>query len=62
MAGFAISEITGEAESRLGIPRRVTGETIRTALGLDGDMGDYLDEFLARVLTPGTDLPAPTSQ
>ena len=58
MAGFAISEIIGDAEGRLGVPRRVTEETIRTALQLDGDMGDYLDEFLTRVLAPATDLPA----
>jgi hypothetical protein len=55
MAGAAISEITGEAEDR-GIPRRVAEESIRTALELDGDMGGHLDEFLARVLTPATDL------
>lgn len=62
MASFAISEIIGDAEGRLGVPRRVTEETIRTALQLDGDMGGYLDEFLARVLTPASGPPAPTQQ
>lgn len=62
MAGFAISEIIGDAEGRLGVPRRVTEETIRTALQLDGDMDGYLDEFLTRVLIPATDLPAPARQ
>jgi hypothetical protein len=52
MAGFAISEIIGDAEGRLGVPRRVTEQTIQTALDLDGGMDDYLDEFLDRVLTP----------
>jgi hypothetical protein len=58
MAGHAISGITGDAEDRLTIPRHVTEASIRTALELDGGMGDHLDEFLARVLTPAADLPA----
>jgi hypothetical protein len=59
MAGAAISEIIGDAEDRLGVPRHVTEETIRTALDLDGNMDNYLDDFLARVLPPGADSPAP---
>jgi hypothetical protein len=59
MAGYAISEIIGEAEGRLGVPRRVTEQTIQTALDLDGHMDEYLDEFLARVLIPATGLSAP---
>jgi hypothetical protein len=47
MAGFAISGIIGDAETRLSVPRHVTEDTIRTALSLDGDMGSYLNEFLA---------------
>lgn len=62
MAGYAISQIIGDAEGRLGVPRHVTEETIRTALELDGDMEGYLDEFLARVLIPATDLPASAQQ
>ena len=56
MAGFAISEIIGDAEGRLGVPRHVTENTIRTALSLDGDMSSYLNEFLARVLIPDAGL------
>jgi hypothetical protein len=55
MAGHAISEIIGDAEGRLGVPRRVTEQTIKTALDLDGGMDNYLDEFLDRVLIPATD-------
>jgi hypothetical protein len=62
MAGYAISGIIGDAEGRLGVPRHVTEDTIRTALQLDGDMDGYRDEFLARVLTPAADLPAPARQ
>jgi hypothetical protein len=58
VAGFSISGIIGDAEARLGVPRHVTEETIRTALDLDGDMDSYLDEFLARVLIPSADLSA----
>jgi len=54
-AGHVITSVTGEAERRLGIPRHVTEQTIRVALDLDGDLGDTLDEFLARVMTPATD-------
>ena len=54
-AGRVITSVTGEAERRLGIPRHVTEESIRVALDLDGDMGDSLDEFLARVMTPASD-------
>jgi hypothetical protein len=54
-AGRVITSVTGEAERRLGIPRHVTEQTIRVALDLDGNMGDTLDEFLDRVMTPATD-------
>ena len=54
-AGRVITSVTGEAERRLGIPRHVTEQTIRVALDLDGDLGDTLDEFLARVMTPAAD-------
>ena len=54
-AGHVITSVTGEAERRLGIPRHVTEQTIRVALDLDGDLGDTLDEFLARVMTPAAD-------
>jgi hypothetical protein len=54
-AAHVITSVTGEAERRLGIPRHVTERTIRVALDLDGDMGDTLDEFLRRVMTPAAD-------
>ena len=54
-AGRVITSVTGEAERRLGIPRHVTEQTIRVALDLDGDPGDTLDGFLARVMTPAAD-------
>jgi len=54
-AGHVITSVTGEAERRLGIPRHVTEQTIRVALDLDGDMGDTLDGFLAKVMTPAAD-------
>lgn len=53
-AGHVIANITGEAERRLGIPRAVTEESVRTALSLDGELdADRLERFLSRVLTPG---------
>jgi hypothetical protein len=54
-AGRVIASVTGEAERQLGIPRHVTERTIRVALSLDGDLGDALDGFLARVMTPAAD-------
>ena len=54
-AGRVITSVTEEAERRLGIPRHVTEQSIRVALDLDGDLGDTLDEFLARVTTPAAD-------
>jgi len=62
MAGYAISEIIGDAEGRLAVPRHVTEQTIQTALDLDGGMNDYLDEFLSRVLIPATTPPPPAQQ
>jgi hypothetical protein len=52
---FIRPKFPGEAERRLGIPRHVTEQSIRVALDLDGDLGDTLDEFLRRVLTPAAD-------
>ena len=52
MAGRVISGVTGEAERVLGIPRDVTEYSIRVSLDLDGGLGDSLDEFLRRVMTP----------
>lgn len=54
-AAHVITAVTGEAERQLGIPRHVTEQSIRVALDLDGDPGDTLDEFLARVMTPAAD-------
>jgi len=54
-AGRVITSVTGEAERRFAIPRHVTERTIRVALDLDSDLGDTLDEFLRRVLTPAAD-------
>jgi hypothetical protein len=54
-AGRVISEVTGEAERELGIPRDVTEKSIRASLDMDGGLGDSLNEFLRRVMTPGTD-------
>ena len=62
MAGYAISEIIGDAEGHLAVPRHVTEQTIQTALDLDGGMDDYLDEFLSRVLIPATTPPPPAQQ
>jgi hypothetical protein len=56
-AGYLIASVTGEAERQLGIPRHVTEQSIRIALDLDGDMDEFLDEFLARVMTPAADAP-----
>ena len=49
-----ITSVTGEAERQFG-SRHVTEQSIRVALDLDGDMGGFLDEFLARVMTPAAD-------
>jgi hypothetical protein len=54
-AANAISAITGEAERRLRIPRRVTERSIRVALSLDSNLdADSQREFLSRVLTPAS--------
>jgi hypothetical protein len=57
-AGHVINEVTGEAERELGIPRKVTEQSIRVALDLDGGLSDTLDDFLHRVLTPAADSPS----
>jgi hypothetical protein len=55
-AGYTIGEIIGEAERNRGISRKISEESLRTALGLDGSLDrDTRDEFLDRVLTPDAD-------
>jgi len=52
-AGYAIGEIIGEAERRLGVPRKVSEKSLRTALALDSKLDEHTRrEFLDRVLTP----------
>jgi len=52
-AGHAIGEIIGEAQRRLDIPREVSEDSIRTALGLDSKLDPGVrDEFLDLVFTP----------
>jgi hypothetical protein len=51
-----ITSIIGEAEQRLGIPRRVSAFSIETALSLDGKLNsaqraDYLDKVLTDAVT-----------
>lgn len=59
-ASYTISEIIGEAERRLHIPREVCEHSIATALSLDGQLDrDAREEFLGRVFTPVGDRPAP---
>jgi hypothetical protein len=51
-----IGQITGEAERRLGIPRKVTERSLTVALNLDGKLGqEPLQDFLYRVMTPEPD-------
>ncbi|MFI6522607.1 helix-turn-helix transcriptional regulator [Spirillospora sp. NPDC050679] len=48
-----IGEIIGEAERRFGTPRRVSEQSLRTALSLDGQLdADTRADFLDRVFTP----------
>lgn len=52
-AGNVIGTIIGEAQRRLQIPRDVTGQSVSTALSLDGGLDDdALDKFLSLVLPP----------
>jgi hypothetical protein len=54
-AAYTISEITGEAERRLGIPREVTESSLATALALDGKLDEKTrEDFLERVFTPAS--------
>ncbi|MFF4542463.1 hypothetical protein [Streptomyces aureus] len=54
-AHHAIAEIIGEAERRMGIPRDVSSESIRTALGLDSKLPRQVRlDFLERALPPGS--------
>jgi hypothetical protein len=44
------------AERRLGIPREVSEQSLRTALALDGKLDETAQaQFLNRVLAPATD-------
>ncbi|HSV64962.1 MAG TPA: hypothetical protein VLJ59_03505 [Mycobacteriales bacterium] len=50
-ASHTIAEIVGEAERRLGVPRTVSADSIRTALSLDGKLDtNTRNKFLDRVL------------
>lgn len=52
-AKYIIGDIVGDAERRLDVPRDVTAQTLRTALGLDGEMGESVyRDYLERVLPP----------
>ncbi|WP_372404941.1 helix-turn-helix transcriptional regulator [Streptomyces luteireticuli] len=52
-AQYMIGELIGDAERRFQIPRNVTAQSLRTALGLDGKLDkDARNEFLDRVLPP----------
>jgi len=53
LGAAAITEIIGEAERRLNIPRNVSASSIRTALSLDGKLETAVRaDFLDRVLPP----------
>jgi hypothetical protein len=55
-AAYTIGEIIGEAEDRLEIPRKVTENTLATALALDGKLDEKTrEDFLERVFTPAQD-------
>lgn len=52
-AHHLISEIIGDAERRLEIPREVSADSIRTALGLDSTLPRQARlDFLERALPP----------
>jgi hypothetical protein len=56
LGAATITSIIGEAERRLGIPRRVSVFSIQTALSLDGKLdstqrADYLDKVLTDAVT-----------
>ncbi|MFG2437959.1 hypothetical protein [Streptomyces sp. NPDC048508] len=52
-AHYTINEIIGDAERRMSIPRDVSVQTIRTALGLDSSLPrQMLLDFLDRALPP----------
>ncbi|MGW5214332.1 hypothetical protein ACWEQO_24820 [Streptomyces sp. NPDC004051] len=54
-AHYLIGEIIGDAERRFAIPRDVSAESIRTALGLDSTLPRPVRlEFLERALPPDT--------
>lgn len=53
LGAAAITDIIGEAERRLNIPRHVSAFSIKTALSLDGKLDTAArNDFLDRVLTP----------
>jgi hypothetical protein len=52
-AGPALGHIVGEADRRFGISRRISEESLRTALALDSKLdADRRQEFLDRALAP----------
>jgi len=52
-AQHTVTDIIGEAEHRFDVDREVTARSLRTALALDGKLGEgAYDEFFAHVLPP----------
>jgi hypothetical protein len=52
-AQYTVTGIIGEAERRLGVDRDVTARSLRTALALDGALGEgAYEEFFQRTLPP----------
>ncbi|MGN2642444.1 helix-turn-helix transcriptional regulator [Nocardia takedensis] len=61
MAAHTISEIIGEAERRLDVPRRSSSRALRTALAMDGELPEQAyAEFFDRTLPPGHDTVNPS--
>jgi hypothetical protein len=53
LAGSVVTDVIGEAENRLGIPRRVTEASLTDALTLDGKLGaEAYAKFFDRALPP----------
>lgn len=53
LAKGVIGDIVGDAERRMNISRAVTGQSLRTALALDGELDeDVYRDYLDRVLPP----------
>ncbi|MCD9146147.1 hypothetical protein LUZ16_29735, partial [Streptomyces albireticuli] len=54
-ARYVISEIIGDAERRMEIPRQISARSLRTALALDGKLDEkVMREYLDRVLPPSS--------